>query len=466
MLLRRALAGLTLLALAACGPEFEQAPQDTSLRTTGSELASITAVYDATLRAPKCGTVSSSCGTGTLVNGRGAVGPEANAPNTINSSCADGDSGTYQVDESLESLRVFTADGSNLATGKTVTIEAEVWAYSGGEVDSLDLYSAPNANSPVWTRIATVTPSGGGLQVLSASFILPAGSLQAIRGVYRYSGSASPCSTGGWDDRDDLVFAVGPSSDTTKPTVSLTAPATGATLQGTVTVSASASDTVGVTKVEFYSGTTRIGTDTTAPYSISWNTTGVANGTYSLSARAYDLSGNEGVSAARSVTVSNPVACSTSQQLLLNGGFEGGGANWSASTGVIASNATTARSGSWRALLGGKGTSNTTTLSQQVSIPTGSCPVTLKFWLKITTSEPAGSFPLDNLDLQILNTSGVPVATLGRYSNLDASASYVERTIDMSAYKGQTLRIAFVAHEDAFNRTSFFVDDTSLNVFR
>lgn len=88
------------------------------------------------------------------------------------------------------------------------------------------------------------------------------------------------------------------------PTVSLTAPASGATFRRpvTITISASASDGDGtITKVEFYRGTTRIGTDTTAPYSVTW--TPSAAGTYSLTAKATDNKGGTRTSAARSITV-------------------------------------------------------------------------------------------------------------------------------------------------------------------
>jgi len=96
--------------------------------------------------------------------------------------------------------------------------------------------------------------------------------------------------------------------DTIAPTVALTAPAAGATVSGNVTVSATASDNVGVSRVEFYYGTTLIATDDTAPYSVTWDTTTVANGSYSLTAKAYDAAGNVGTSAARSVTVNNATA--------------------------------------------------------------------------------------------------------------------------------------------------------------
>ncbi len=92
------------------------------------------------------------------------------------------------------------------------------------------------------------------------------------------------------------------------PTVALTSPAVGAvyTAPATVTLAANAADIDGtVQRVEFFQGATLVGTATTAPYSFAW--TGVAAGTYSLTARAYDNLGASTVSGAVSVTV-NPVS--------------------------------------------------------------------------------------------------------------------------------------------------------------
>ena len=98
--------------------------------------------------------------------------------------------------------------------------------------------------------------------------------------------------------------------DTTAPAVSISAPAAGATVSGTTTVSASASDNVGVTKVDFYVDGVLKTTDTTAPYAFSWNTTASSNGAHTLQAVASDAAGNA-TSVTRSVTVANnqaPVA--------------------------------------------------------------------------------------------------------------------------------------------------------------
>jgi hypothetical protein len=97
----------------------------------------------------------------------------------------------------------------------------------------------------------------------------------------------------------------GAAPDTTPPTTSITAPANNATVSGTVSVTASASDNVGVTKVEFYLDNALQSTATVSPYSWSWNTTTALNGAHALSSKAYDAAGNVGTSAAVNVTVSN-----------------------------------------------------------------------------------------------------------------------------------------------------------------
>lgn len=91
--------------------------------------------------------------------------------------------------------------------------------------------------------------------------------------------------------------------DTTPPVTSITAPAAG-TVSGTVNVTADATDNVGVTKVEFYVNGGLAATDTTSPYSYSWNTTTAVNGTAALMVKAYDAAGNV-TSDTRQVTIAN-----------------------------------------------------------------------------------------------------------------------------------------------------------------
>src|SRR5205814_4305198 len=99
-------------------------------------------------------------------------------------------------------------------------------------------------------------------------------------------------------------------ADATPPAVSITAPASGATVSGSVTVSASASDNVGVAGVQFLVDGTNLGSeDTSSPYSASWNTTTVGNGSHTLTATARDAAGNRTTSSP--ITVAHASAAAT-----------------------------------------------------------------------------------------------------------------------------------------------------------
>jgi hypothetical protein len=105
-------------------------------------------------------------------------------------------------------------------------------------------------------------------------------------------------------DAFDVTSSTGP--DTTAPTVTLTAPANNATVFATVNVTASATDNVGVAGVQFLLNGAPLGAeDTAAPWSLSWDTTTVADAPYTLTAAARDAAGNTATSAAVTVTVSN-----------------------------------------------------------------------------------------------------------------------------------------------------------------
>ncbi len=103
------------------------------------------------------------------------------------------------------------------------------------------------------------------------------------------------------------TFSVSQAAGTDNPpTASLTAPTSGATLTGTATFNATASDDVGVARVEFWrDGTVLLGTDTTAPYSLSYNTASIPNGSHTFTCKAYDTAGHSTTSPAITATVNN-----------------------------------------------------------------------------------------------------------------------------------------------------------------
>jgi len=109
----------------------------------------------------------------------------------------------------------------------------------------------------------------------------------------------------------DTVTVQNAAPDTTPPTVQITAPTTGSSVVGAVSVNINGSDNVGVTRIEWYLDGALVGSSATAPASFSWNTTNSANGSHTLQAKAYDAAGNSSASATVTVTVQNAVADTT-----------------------------------------------------------------------------------------------------------------------------------------------------------
>jgi len=119
-----------------------------------------------------------------------------------------------------------------------------------------------------------------------------------------YSLTAVATDDGGATRTSSPVTITVNSATNQAPAVALTSPAGGAsfTAPANITLQATASDTDGtVARVEFYRGTTLIGSDSTSPYSVVW--TGAAAGTYSLTARAYDNGNASRTSTAVAITV-------------------------------------------------------------------------------------------------------------------------------------------------------------------
>jgi hypothetical protein len=181
----------------------------------------------------------------------------------------------------------LTAPANLSAVTGVVAVTAT--ASSGGGVSKVDFYRDANV------LIGTSTTSPYSVNWNTAG--LAQGSTHTIFAKVTAVGGATATST----VRTVTI------KDTTAPTAALTAPANGATATNTVTIAANAADNLGVSKVEFYVDAVLVATDTTAPYSTSWNTNTAALGAHSLTAKAYDAANNSTTSAARSVTVTDTV---------------------------------------------------------------------------------------------------------------------------------------------------------------
>ena len=150
----------------------------------------------------------------------------------------------------------------------------------------------------------------------------------------------------------------------------------------------------------------------------------------------------------------------TGSNLLANPGFESGAVSWTGTAGPITNNTgRPARTGSWKAWLGGNGATATENISQSVSVPSTAAAPALSFWLRTDTAE-SGSTAYDTMKVQVV--SGTTTTTLATYSNVGANATYAQKSFSLSAYKGKTITLKYLMNEDASLQTSFVVDDTSV----
>jgi hypothetical protein len=84
--------------------------------------------------------------------------------------------------------------------------------------------------------------------------------------------------------------------------------------------------------------------------------------------------------------------------------------------------------------------------------------------MHIDTAETSTTTKYDTLQLQALNSSGTVLANLYTYSNLNANTGFSLHTFTLASYAGQTITLKFTGVEDSTQKTSFVLDDTSVNV--
>ncbi|HUP31586.1 MAG TPA: S8 family serine peptidase [Gaiellaceae bacterium] len=356
--------------------------------------------------------------------------------------------------------------GPAVTVGATTSTDARASYSNFGSC--LDIFAPGSSITSAWSTSDTATNTISGTSMASPhvagaialyletnpsaspSTVTQALIDNATTGVVTSPGSGSP------NRLLYTLFGSAPPPDTSPPTTSITSPSDGATVSGTITVQASASDDVGVARVELYVDGGLVGTDTTSPYTFSWDTTTVANGSHSLQTKAYDAAGNVGSSALVGVTVSNG-----SSELISNGGFEGSSSPWSLAGDAYWSTGGYAHSGEGYLVLGFYNYASGRAY-QTVSIPSGH-PANLTFWLNVTTQE-TGSTVWDRMYVEVRNTSGSLLATLGTFSNVDGTTigNYSQKSFSLASWRGQTVRVQFRATTDSIYPTAFRVDDVSL----
>lgn len=199
---------------------------------------------------------------------------------------------TVGATDSNDNLASFSNTGNNIdvvAPGVGIKTTTNGGGYSSG--------SGTSFSAPVVAGVVAL--------VLSANPSLTSSQVQdIIKQSVDDRGSAGWDTSYGWG-RVNAAKAVclastgsldcqGGGSDYTPPSVSLTSPLNGATVSEMITISATASDNVGVSRVEFKVDNFLISSDTTAPYSAILDTNTLSNGVHTISAIAFDSAGNQG----------------------------------------------------------------------------------------------------------------------------------------------------------------------------
>jgi len=195
--------------------------------------------------------------------------------------------------------------------------------------------------------------------------------------------------------------------------------------------------------------------------SVSANTAATVSASYT--------SGGVAKTASANVTVvdTDAICGYQFQQIIVNPNFAGGGSGWTL-TGAFQADSrfATCRSCPGYAYLanadGSAGNNLSGVLSQTFTIPGNAVEAALDFWDRTTTTETKGSF-IDRLNvrLRLSNNSLVGLADIW---NSNANTAYTQHSIDLVAYKGQTVTLEFAGTTDASGPTTFRIDDVTLNV--
>ncbi len=230
--------------------------------------------------------------------------------------------------------RVITTPDADILEDQIVTVTGNYSATapispSASWIMQMVAFRAAGGTGGTPPSITSLSPTSG---TLGTSVTITGTNFGATQGTVKFNGTSATATswsttsivapvpagattgnvivTEGGVISNSVVFTVQP--DTTPPVVTMTAPASGAVVSKTVTVSANATDNVAVAKVQFQLDGANVGTAVTvAPYAYSWDTTKTTNAAHTLRAIATDTSNNSTTSASVSVTVNNSATDTT-----------------------------------------------------------------------------------------------------------------------------------------------------------
>ena len=300
-----------------------------------------------------------------------------------------------------------TVSVTSPAAGATVTGTVNLTANASdnsGVVTSVKWYIdsvqvASDTNGEPWTRPWNSTSVADGTHKIFAKARDPAGN---------------------WGTSKTLSFTVANTGapDTTPPTVSISSPAAGATVTGTVSLAATASDNSGVNSVKWYVDNVEVASDSGgAPWTAPWDSSTVADGSHNLIAKAFDAAGNVGTSS----TITFSVVNQTPGGDLFSDGFESG--DFSAWTivktgadGAAIIQASTVKSGTYAAKLSETAATGSYSYARKSFAPAQTDLTVSGDFQVVQEGVSGGNVPL----FRLLDSTGARIISLAR-QNLDSN---------------------------------------------
>ena len=221
----------------------------------------------------------------------------------------------------LESVGTLTTDEYSLTVVDAVKPTVALTAPSASQtIANIFNFQATATDANGVANVALFIDGTSRGTVVSAPYTFPIQTATLTNGAHTAFARATD-NAGNIATSTTISFTVTNVTDATLPVVTLVSPAVGATVTGTYSLSATATDNVGVVGVQFLIDNIAQGAElTSAPYTISWNTLAVANGAHTVKVIARDAANNI-ASTSRTVTVGNSTA-TTSANLLVNPSFE------------------------------------------------------------------------------------------------------------------------------------------------
>jgi len=204
-----------------------------------------------------------------------------------------------------------------------------------------------------------------------------------------------------------------------------------------------------------------------ASVTVSVNTAGLTAGSYStaITVSAAGASNTPQLATVNLTVTAGPVPT----QLILNGGFEAGPSGWNANgayaTTILPNPHTGVGYAYWGADASGTPIDSAfADMYQTVTIAPTSQSASLTFWYYITTQETSTTTPFDVMNVTVQDASGAFLAPVATFSNLHAGSGYNQLTLNlnMSTFRGRTVRLNFLATSDNSLPTVFRIDDVSL----